>query len=88
MGSCPANFGVNTVQAQRSGIATFDPAAGPKGIGARLGTELAVTHYWTLHASAGYTKLLGDAAQSPIIRTPDRYDAQLGLTRSIDLNWK
>ena len=79
-----AYFGVTPQQSARTGLRTFDPGAGLKSIGATVGAEYPLTESWTLLASAGYTRLLGDAADSPVIETADRYEARLGLSRSFD----
>ncbi len=81
-------FGVSALQSARSGLAVFDAGAGFKSAGLTVGTEIALDKDWTLHATGGYTRLLGDAASSPIVETADRFEARLGLARSFDLTWK
>jgi MipA family protein len=79
-------FGVTRAQSLRSGLRTYDPGAGFKSVSAKLGTEVVLTPDWTLDASVGYSRLIGDAADSPLISSADRYDGRLGLSRSFD--WK
>ena len=79
-----AYFGVTAAQSARSGLRAFDAGAGLKSVGGTLGTEYALTEDWKLLATVGYTRLLGDAANSPIIETADRYEARLGASRSFD----
>lgn len=78
-------FGVTALQSARSGLRTFDAGAGAKSASATVWTEYALDADWTLYASAGYTRLLGDAADSPIVESADRFDAKLGLSRAFDL---
>jgi outer membrane scaffolding protein for murein synthesis (MipA/OmpV family) len=82
-----AYFGVTAAQSARSGLRMFDPGAGFKSAGFMIGTDVMVMPLWTLTASAGYSRLLGDSASSPIVETPDRLEARLGLARSFDLRW-
>jgi MipA family protein len=81
-------FGVSTDQALRSGLRPFEAGAGLKSIGAMLSTEYAVTEQWTLLASAGYTRLLGDAARSPIVESANRIELRLGVSRAFDLSFR
>jgi MipA family protein len=81
-------FGVTRSQSRRSGLPIYDPGAGFKSISAKLGTEVALTPDWTLDASAGYSRLIGDAADSPLVSSADRYDGRLGLSRSFDWRFR
>jgi MipA family protein len=83
-----AFFGVTRAQARRSGLRAFDPGAGFKSVSAKLGTEVALTPDWTLDASVGYSWLIGDAADSPIVLSADRYEGRLGLSRSFDWRFR
>ncbi len=79
-----AYYGVTALQSSRSGLAVYDAGAGLKSIGALLSTEYALTADWTLLATAGYTRFLGDAASSPIVESADRFEVRLGAQRSFD----
>jgi MipA family protein len=81
-------FGVTPLQSARSGVRVFDAGAGMKSAGILLGTEFEAFPLWTLSAVVGYTRLLGDAASSPVVETADRYEVRVGLSRSFDLHWK
>ena len=61
-------FGISSVQASRSTRTPFDAHAGLKDIGLSLGVEYDVTEHWGIGGRIGYTRLLGDAADSPIVR--------------------
>ncbi len=60
-------FGISGSQAARSGRRPFDAGSGFKDVGLSLGLEYAVTDNWSLGGRVGYTRLLGDAADSPIV---------------------
>lgn len=77
-------YGVTALQSARSGLSVYDAGAGFKSIGAQLKTEYALTPDWTLLATAGYTRFLGDAASSPIVESADRFEMRLGAQRSFD----
>ncbi len=79
-----AYYGVTALQSARSGLTTFDAGAGFKSIGALFTTEYALTPDWTVLATAGYTRFLGDAASSPIVESADRLEVRLGAQRSFD----
>jgi MipA family protein len=81
-------FGVTRTQSLRSGLRTFEPGAGFKSVSAKLGTEVALTPDWTLDAAAGYSRLIGDAADSPLVSSADRYEGRLGLSRSFDWRFR
>lgn len=83
-----AYFGVTPAQSARSGLRVYDPGAGFKSVGGLLGAELKLDADWTLLATAGYSRLVGDAASSPVVETADRYEARLGLTRAFDWQWR
>lgn len=81
-------FGVTRAQSLRSGLQTFDPGAGFKSVSAKIGTDIAVTPDWTLDASVGYSRLIGDAADSPLVSSADRYEGRIGLSRSFDWRFR
>jgi MipA family protein len=81
-------FGVTPQQAATSSHAVFKPSAGLKSTGILLSTDYKLTADWTLLAATGYTRLLGDAAKSPIIETANRYEFRLGATRSFDWSFR
>lgn len=60
-------FAVTTVGAAASGLAAFTPGAGFKDIGANVSATYRFAGHWSLHAVGGYKRLIGDAAQSPIV---------------------
>ncbi|SBV98425.1 putative MltA-interacting MipA family protein [uncultured Alphaproteobacteria bacterium] len=62
-----AYFGVSPTQAARSGHRRFDADSGfsDAGLAARLDWSFA--EHWILSGRLGYTRLLGDAADSPLV---------------------
>lgn len=60
-------FGITAAQAQASGLRRFDAEAGFKDVGVSLGLNYAFTEHWFVGGRAGYTRLVGDAADSPLV---------------------
>lgn len=61
-----AFFGVTPFQASQTSFPTFTPGAGLKDVSLGLHSEWSLSSRWFLSADAGVTRLLGDAADSPI----------------------
>jgi outer membrane scaffolding protein for murein synthesis (MipA/OmpV family) len=62
-----AYFGISAAQAAASGLNQFNTSAGLKSSGVRAGAGYALTDYASLQLELGYLRLLGDAADSPIV---------------------
>ncbi len=76
-------FGVTPSQAARSGYAAQDADAGFKDAGLTLGLTYGLTENWALGGFLGYTRLLGDAADSQIVdREGSANQIRTGLTLS------
>ena len=60
-------FGIDAAQARRSGRAVYNAGSGFKDIGASLIAIRPLNDHWALTGIAGYTQLLSDAADSPIV---------------------
>lgn len=68
-------FGVTEAQAQRSGLRRHEAEAGVKDVGLSLDLDYALTQSWGLTSRIAYKRLLGDAADSPIVEdegSPDQ----------------
>jgi outer membrane protein len=63
-----AYFGVTPIESVSSGMATFKPGSGLKSAGAELGVRYDFTPEWALHGNVAYERLIGDAADSPIVK--------------------
>ncbi|MEM8744285.1 MAG: MipA/OmpV family protein [Pseudomonadota bacterium] len=74
-------FGVTPGQSARSsaGLRAFNASGGIKDIHVQLGTEIELTERWLVKATGQYARLLGDAADSPVIETEDQFSGTLGF---------
>lgn len=64
------------------GLAVYDPGSGFYAVGARAGLMQRLGRNWGLFGYAGYDRLIGDAADSPIVRqlgSRDQFSGGLGL---------
>ena len=70
-----AYFGVNDAQAANStfGLFAYDADAGIKDVHAEMGARIRLDKQWTLKLKGRYGRLVGDAANSPIIETEDQF---------------
>ncbi len=59
-------FGINSTQSTRSGLSRFNAKSGFKAVGAELGFVYPVFESWEVRTMIEYTRLVGDAADSPI----------------------
>ena len=65
-------FGVSPAQAAASGLPAFAAGAGFKEVGLRLISRTRLSDKWTLRGKLGASRLLGDAAASPIVKQRGR----------------
>jgi outer membrane protein len=63
-----AFFGVTPTQSTRSGYAIYTPNAGFKDITFSLHGQWTLSQRWFVAGDAGVTRLVGDAADSPLVR--------------------
>ncbi|MDE0331776.1 MAG: MipA/OmpV family protein [Nitrospinae bacterium] len=74
-------FGVNPAQSSASGHPRYEPKAGFKSVDFEVGViYLFADGHWAVNAQAGYSQLLGDAADSPIVRDEGRFSGGLFLS--------
>jgi len=80
------NFGVTAQQSlnSRANLAAFDTDAGFKDVFISLGTDLELSESWKLFANVKYSRLLGDAEDSPVIETENQFTGLIGLTYKLD----
>jgi outer membrane protein len=64
-----AYFGVTPPVAAVTGLAPYNPGAGLRAVGVVAGLTHQFSNRWGMHAYAGYDRLIGDSADSPIVRT-------------------
>src|SRR3546814_3703028 len=62
-----AFFGITALQAQRSGLRQYQSEGGFKDAGLSLALDYSLTDHWGLTGLVGYKRLLGDAADSPLV---------------------
>ena len=62
-----AFFGITALQSQRSGLRQYQADGGFKDAGLTLGLDYSLTDHWGLSALVGFKRLLGDAADSPLV---------------------
>lgn len=71
-------FGVDPIQALRSGYRPYNARAGLKAAGFGLSATWFITKHWLLNGNAAVSRLLGSAADSPI--TQERTQETVNLT--------
>ena len=81
-------FGVSTVQSGNSavGLSPFDADAGFKDVHIQLSADYDITNRWSVMGGVGYKRLVGDAADSPVVETEDQFTATFGLTYRFSIN--
>lgn len=75
-------FGVTQAQAAASSNARFEARSGLKSMGIEAELNWTVNESWMLAGSLGYTRLMNDAAASPLVKTqgsPDQVNSMLAL---------
>lgn len=77
-----AFFGISDFQEARSraGLDFYDADAGIKDVYLSLAADVDLGYDWTLKLMGRYSRLVGDAADSPIVESEDQFMAGLGLT--------
>lgn len=61
-------FGVTAAQSARSGLRQYQPEGGFKDAGLTLDLDYSLTEHWGITTRLGYKRLLGDAADSPLVK--------------------
>jgi outer membrane scaffolding protein for murein synthesis (MipA/OmpV family) len=76
-----AFFSVTSAQSDSSGVlGEYDAEAGIKDIYIGLNADVPLTDVWSLKLTGQYSRLLGDAADSPIVETENQFFGGIGLT--------
>ena len=73
-------FGVNPAQSSASGHLRYDPGAGLKSVDFAVGVIYPFAGKWAVNAQAGYSRLSGDAKDSPIVKDEGRLSGALFLS--------
>lgn len=80
-------FGVAPADSVASGLPAYDPGGGIQAVGATASFETQVSRRWGISAYAKYDRLVGDAADSPVVRvlgSRDQFSGGLGLNYTFD----
>jgi MipA family protein len=76
-------FGISSAQALSSGYTKYDGKAGFKSVGLNVGLDYMINEHFSVGLGAGYTKLLNNAADSPIVKqqgSSNQYMATVSTT--------
>jgi len=76
-------FGVSPGQSLASGLPTFEADGGVQSVGAAAGFIRQLDRRWSVHGYARYDRLVGDAADSPIVRaygSRDQFSGGLAMS--------
>ena len=83
-----AYYGVTPAVAAATGLPVFDADGGFHAFGAAAGLTYKLDRNWGVYGFARYDRLVGDAADSPIVRafgSRNQYSAGLGLFYTFDV---
>ncbi len=74
-------FGVTPAQAAAStaGLPVYDPDTGFKDVFVQIGTEYRFNENWRFGLGVKYSRLVGDAEDSPVIETKNQFSGSLRL---------
>ncbi|MBU1209994.1 MAG: MipA/OmpV family protein [Alphaproteobacteria bacterium] len=80
-------FGITRAQSLGSAarLAAYDADAGIKDVHLELGLTWDVSDRWQLKSGVRYGRLVGDAADSPIVESEDQFSALFGATYTFDV---
>lgn len=73
-------FGVDSQQSADSGLKKYNADAGIKDVNLSISAGYPLSDRWRIAAMVEYKRLLGDAADSPIVDDKNQFTAGLGLT--------
>jgi outer membrane protein len=76
-------FSISPSQSARSGLIVYDTDSGFKSVGIRLISIYRLNRHWGVNAMASYDRLLGDTADSPVVKDEDQYLLGVGLSYKI-----
>jgi MipA family protein len=76
------NFGVSASQTATSlaGLPAYNPGADFKDVFVGAGLEMDLSERWTARLYGEYSRLIGDAADSPLIETEDQFFGLLAIS--------
>ena len=78
-------FGVSVAQSLAGVLPVYNASAGFKDVNAGVTASLDLNDRWTLMLIGRYSRLIGDAADSPVIETENQFYGGLGLSYKFNL---
>lgn len=84
-----AYFGVTVAEAGTSSFTAYNAGGGIKSAGVAVNARYDFNQYWAGEAGASWNRLVGDAADSPLIAagSKDQYTAKIGLIRKFQIDF-
>jgi outer membrane protein len=79
-------FGVSASQAVTSSFDQFNADSGFKDVFAELGVKAELDAHWEARGSVRYSRLIGDAADSPIVESENQFTTLFGLAYKFDID--
>jgi outer membrane protein len=73
-------FGVDAGRAERSGLPQYAPSSGFKDVSLQLVASYRLTDHWTLAGAAGFTKLMDNATDSPLVERKQQPGMMIGVS--------
>jgi len=80
-------FGIDAVQAMATGLPAFNAKGGAHSVGAGAQVSYRINPQWEVHAYVEYERLLGDAANSPLVTlrgSPNQTTVGIGASYAFD----
>ena len=77
-----AYFGVSNAQSNTSqaGLTAFNASSGIKDVYVGAGVKYQMSQQWSVKLNGRYSRLVGDAADSPVIETEDQFSGSANIT--------
>ena len=72
-------FGVNAEQSANSGLPEYDPDAGIQSVDAGILAIYLMNKRWSVQSFVNYSRLVGDAEDSPIVEEENQFTAAVGI---------
>lgn len=82
-------FSVSAAESTASGLNEFDADAGFKSIGLEASARYDFNEKWAVETGAGYNRLIGDAANSPItdVGSNNQFTGKIGIVRKFRIGF-
>jgi MipA family protein len=80
-------FGVTAAEALASGKPAYTADGGLKSAGISARVRYEFSNQWGVEGSAAWDRLVGDAADSPIVQSEDQFSARFGVFRKFSIDF-